>query len=374
MFEAWSLLFLPLLAAGARGFMVHNMQRSLCLEETPATGEVLLRSCSLDSESQQWAWVDQGLLMCVPSSRCLSALQTEPVHTGPCWGPGVDVRGLMWDCDRGRLISRNSSMLLSVDGGRLTLAHDSKHSKWRSLDEGDICHERLRSKRASKHPEEFELASEEQSSDMTEEQRAYLRWFYRTQDPTIWTFVLLGLAFVCLLVGFLLLGMGAMANKSRRKIAKYKAAAAGTQRSEELETIVPLREDHRPPPNGEASELKAGHIMVTWKDGNISSLYSDPVAEQGKQEVDQQEKQEVDQEEKQEVDQEEKQEEGQEEKQEEGQEEKQEEGQEEKQEEGQEEKQEVDQQEGQEEKQEVVQEEKQEVAAAEAVMTIQKQV
>lgn len=38
------------------------------------------------------------------------------------------------------------------------------------------------SKRASKHPEEFELASEEQSSDMTEEQRAYLRWFYRTQD------------------------------------------------------------------------------------------------------------------------------------------------------------------------------------------------
>ena len=123
--------------------MVHNMQRSLCLEETPATGEVLLKSCSLDSESQQWAWVDQGLLMCVPSSRCLSALQREPVHTGPCWGPGVDVRGLMWDCDRGRLISRNSSMLLSVDGGRLTLAHDSKHSKWKSLDEGDICHERL---------------------------------------------------------------------------------------------------------------------------------------------------------------------------------------------------------------------------------------
>jgi len=30
---------------------------------------------------------------------------------------------------------------------------------------------------------------------------------------TIWTFVLLGLAFVCLLIGFLLLGMGAMANK-----------------------------------------------------------------------------------------------------------------------------------------------------------------
>lgn len=30
---------------------------------------------------------------------------------------------------------------------------------------------------------------------------------------TTWKFVLLGLALVCLLVGFLLLGMGAMANK-----------------------------------------------------------------------------------------------------------------------------------------------------------------
>lgn len=30
---------------------------------------------------------------------------------------------------------------------------------------------------------------------------------------TMWTFVLLGLAFVCLLIGFLLLGMGTMASK-----------------------------------------------------------------------------------------------------------------------------------------------------------------
>ncbi|XP_063738562.1 solute carrier family 51 subunit beta [Eleginops maclovinus] len=338
MFEVWILLFLPLL--GARGFMVHNMQHSLCLEEARATGEVLLKNCNLDSESQQWTWMDQGLLMSVASFRCLSALQREPVHTGLCWGPEVDVRGLMWDCDRGRLISRNTSMLLSVDGWRLTLAHDSKHSRWKSLDEGDICHENLRSKRASKHPEEFELTAEAQTDDMTEEQREYLRWFYRTEDPTIWKFVLLGLAFVCLLVGFLLLGMGAMANKSRRKIAKYKVAAAVAQRSEELEIIVPLREDQPAPPNGEVSELKAGHIMVTWKDGNISSLYSDPVAEQEKQE-DQEEKQEEDQEEKHEENQEKKQEENQEEKQEENQEEKQEEDQEEKQEEGQGAKQEV---------------------------------
>lgn len=80
------------------------------------------------------------------------------------------------------------------------------------------------------------------------------------------------------------------------------------QRSEELKIISPLREDSssKPspshdrlmqgntptPPNGEVSELKAGNIMVTWKDGNTSCLYSDAAAEEEKQDEDQEEKQE----------------------------------------------------------------------------------
>lgn len=287
--------------------MIHNTQRSLCLEDSAATGEVLLKKCNLASESQQWTWMDGGMLMCVTSTRCLSALHREPVRTQSCWGPEVDVTGLMWNCDRGRLISRNTSMMLSIDGWRLILTHDSKHSKWRSLDEGDICQEKLRSRRGSEDREEFE-AAEEQTGElaaMTEEQREYFRWYYRTEDPTTWKFVMLGLAFVCLLVGFLLLGMGAMANKNRRKIAKYKAAAALAQKSEELQIISQLRDDssskqslspdrlmqgNKPsPPNGEVSQLKAGNIVVTWKDGNTSCLYADPAAEEDDQEEKQEE-------------------------------------------------------------------------------------
>ncbi|KAK9543270.1 hypothetical protein VZT92_001061 [Zoarces viviparus] len=311
MVGAWILLF-PLLL-GARAFMIHNTQSSLCLEESAATGEVLLKNCNLDSESQQWIWIDQDMLMCVESSRCLSALQREPVQARSCRGSEVDATGLLWDCDRGRLINRNTSMLLSIDGWHLVLTHDSKLSKWKSLDEGNICQEKLRSRRASDDLEEFEAAKEQtgDAAAMTDEQREYLRWYYRTEDPTIWTFVLLGLAFVCLLVGFLLLGMGAIASKSRKKIAKYKAAAGVAQKSEELRLILPLRDDssskaspslERPMTgnNGDVSELKAGNIVVTWKDGNTSCLYSDPPAEEEKQEEDQEEKQEEDQEEKQE--------------------------------------------------------------------------
>nr|XP_046232192.1 solute carrier family 51 subunit beta [Scatophagus argus] len=302
MFNAWMLLF-PLLL-GTSSFMIHNTQHSLCLEDSAATGEVLLKKCNLESESQQWMWISQGMLMCVASSRCLSAMQREPLQTQACWGPKVEAAALMWDCDNNRLISRNTSMLLSIDGQQLVFTHESKHSKWRSLDEGDICQEKLRSRRESKDLEEFEAAGEQtgKMAALTKEQREYLQWYYRTEDPTTWKFVLLGLAFICLLVGFLLLGMGAMANKNRKEIAKYKAvAAAMTQKSEgeELLVISPLGDDSNSKPspsldrplqgnkaspfNGEVSELKAGNIVVTWKDGNTSCLYSDPADDEFKQ-------------------------------------------------------------------------------------------
>lgn len=122
--------------------MIHNTHHSLCLEDS--ADEVLLKTCNLDSEFQQWVWINQGMLMCVASSRCLSAQQAEPVQTRPCQGAEADVGALLWDCDRGRLISRNTSMLLSADGRRLAQSHVSKDYKWRSLDKGDICHENLR--------------------------------------------------------------------------------------------------------------------------------------------------------------------------------------------------------------------------------------
>ncbi|XP_039988743.1 solute carrier family 51 subunit beta isoform X2 [Xiphias gladius] len=315
MFDVWIMLFL--LLSGGRAFMIHNTQRMLCLEDSAATGEVLLKKCNLDSEYQQWVWFAQGMLMCVASSRCLSAQQTDQVQTWSCQGSEVDVAGLMWDCNRDRLISRNTSMLLSLHGKHLILTYDSKYSKWRSLDEGDICQEKLRFRRASDDPDEFEVAEEQagKMAAMTEEQREYLHWYYRTEDSTTWKFVLLGLAFICLLVGFLLLGMGAMANKNRKKIANYKVAASLAQKSgdDELHIISPLRDDSsKPPPsspdrlllgnkpsssNGEVNELRAGNIVVTWKDGNTSCLYSNPEAQEeeqeGKQEEEQEEKPEV---------------------------------------------------------------------------------
>lgn len=128
---------------GAKAFIIYNRQHSLCLEDSTVTGEVMLKECNLDSRLQQWTWINEGMLMSVASSRCLSALQSEPVTTQSCDGLETDSTGQMWDCDRDMLISRATSMLLSIEGRRLTFTHGSKNSKWRSLDKGDICQEKV---------------------------------------------------------------------------------------------------------------------------------------------------------------------------------------------------------------------------------------
>lgn len=101
-------------------------------------------------------------------------------------------------------------------------------------------------------------------------------------------------------------------HRTRKKIAKYKAAAflAQKREGEMRQTISPLSDNSCSKPsssspsavrmlqgnnhttcNSELSELRGGSIVVTWKDGNTSCLYADPVV----QEEEQEENQEVDQ-------------------------------------------------------------------------------
>ncbi|KAJ7994769.1 hypothetical protein DPEC_G00252910 [Dallia pectoralis] len=298
---------LCLLLPGTSSFMIHNTLHSLCLEDNPSTGLVKLNKCSLDSELQQWIWWDRSVLKNLGTSRCLSATQAEPIITVHCQGVvGEENRGggeLQWGCEQDRLISKNNSLELSTDGKRLTLSQTSKQTRWRSLDKGDICQESLRSKRASSETDELEIGAAEQQKAgptvMTNDQREFLRWFYRTEDQTYWIFAMLALSFAGLMIGCMLLGMSSMANKNRKKIAKYKKAAM--PEAEELRVIVtdvrnesvdsevklvngipaevsvnqsvsPVSEATPLQKDGEVNGLKPGDIVLTFKDGNVSTL------------------------------------------------------------------------------------------------------
>lgn len=123
--------------------MLYNTQDGLCLHDSTATDEVLLKKCNLESGFQQWIWVNQGMLMCVASTKCLLATQSRTLRTQACEGVDVDPSVLMWDCDKDRLISRNTSMFLSVEGQHATLSRSNKYSEWKSFDTNDICWQSL---------------------------------------------------------------------------------------------------------------------------------------------------------------------------------------------------------------------------------------
>ncbi|XP_061611685.1 solute carrier family 51 subunit beta isoform X2 [Phyllopteryx taeniolatus] len=245
MFGGRVLLFVFLSGGGA--FLVRHPYSDSCLEERRyATGRPVLRACRPSSEAQQWAWKGRGLLASVLTSRCLAAGQ--PRVTLPC-REGAE---LQWMCDGDTLISSGSPTAPSVNWWRLAPGkHDTREGAAEE-EEGNFC----------KH----------------------------NKFTTVWKFVLLGLAFVCLLVGFLLLGMGAMASRNRRKIAKYKEAAAAAHKGEDR--TWPGGDDGdddcgartprmATPCNGDTGEMKAGSIVVTWKDGNTSCLYTDAPVEDG---------------------------------------------------------------------------------------------
>ncbi|KAJ8247470.1 hypothetical protein GJAV_G00246810 [Gymnothorax javanicus] len=286
MLQLW-FVFCLLFQVG-RSFMIYNTMHGLCLQDSSDLTSVQLKRCNVDSRFQQWFWKDGRLLVNRGTAKCLSSDQISPVRTVPC----NTSETLWWHCHSHWLISHSNSLKLTTDGQSLFLAHEHKLSKWRSLEEGNICLESVRFKRASDEPhvlpkEDLEADYDyEEEETMTEEQREYYRWYYRSEDPSSWKYAMLALSFGALLLGCLLFAIGTMANWNRKKIGKYKAAAAAeAARAEELQDMVELKQacaspSERSQPKDsqaldtcETGQLKAGDIVLTWKDGNVSTLY-----------------------------------------------------------------------------------------------------
>ncbi|KAI2662935.1 hypothetical protein ROHU_017812 [Labeo rohita] len=285
------------------------MKEGLCLEDS-SEGVVELRTCSLDSVLQQWKWTDYWFLVNAGTQRCLSAVHTDPVQTITC-DSGEHIK---WQCKAQQLISLQNSLALSTERGNVKL-NTGEHDTWKSLDAGDICQNKQRSRRDSDlETDEFDFEEGPPAPRMTEAQMKFLQWYYRTENPTPWKFGMLAFAFLGLLIGAVLCVMGVMANRNRKKIAKYKVASKVTDMKSEMEELQVIITDkvtevkeekthftpsehittynshkdwEEPSFDSKTSEgPKPGEIMVTWRDGNVSTLYPEPAEEeQGEKDV-----------------------------------------------------------------------------------------
>lgn len=124
---------------GASCFMIYNAAESLCLQDSLRDARVDLGRCSVDSDLQQWLWIETWFLMNVGTRRCLSAHHNNPIQMVECDGGDH----LHWNCLNHRLISVNRSLELGTEGGKLVLTNSGKKTKWKSLDEGNICQDKL---------------------------------------------------------------------------------------------------------------------------------------------------------------------------------------------------------------------------------------
>ncbi|MEE6503619.1 hypothetical protein FKM82_004877 [Ascaphus truei] len=103
-------------------------------------------------------------------------------------------------------------------------------------------------------------------------------WFFRTGDLTSWNYAILALCFAGLFLGLFLLGRNILLNRKRKMIEMYQRDAGPAQPAvdEKKQAFVTMEKDI---PSTEDTllkkELQPGAIAVQWKDGNVTSLYTE---------------------------------------------------------------------------------------------------
>ncbi|KAJ8396738.1 hypothetical protein AAFF_G00015760 [Aldrovandia affinis] len=217
-------------------------------------GPLQLRPCDSTSDLQRWAWADGHFLVNEGTGRCLTGTRV----TAPCDHSSA----LPWRCHGNRLTGLGGSVEL-WGGNRSPLLLSPRRGRPRTESTGnrDVCKAPLRTRRGSGDPEDRQVTGAETphqapaEGGMTEEQRAFLKWYYRTEDPSLWNYSILSLSFGALVLGSVLLAIGVMMNRSRRKLAalavqmeELQALTGGLQTDTPKDTHT-LQVSH---PNGNA--------------------------------------------------------------------------------------------------------------------------
>jgi len=119
---------------------------------------------------------------------------------------------------------------------------------------------------------------------MSPEMLQEMLWFFRREDPSAWNYCILGLSFLVLLIGVVLLGANIRANRNRKALLLHKQGyGASLPHGVETKQAFVLLNKENLDPAGEDLLPKApntGEVMIRWKDGNMTALYADAKEEE----------------------------------------------------------------------------------------------
>ncbi|NWZ53287.1 OSTB protein, partial [Haliaeetus albicilla] len=262
-------------------FLMKNAKVKLCLQASPMNGDLLLEDCNPESDFQDWSWQGDSLMNHSTQS-CLSVVGANRVQTSLCGSLGYT----SWDC-LNLLLSPVGSSQGYLVANRKGVALDKVRglkAQWQDVADRSVCKEKAEQDRyfpaalASTHMYDDTAGNATLTLGVDPEELEELLWFFRREDSSTWNYSVLALSFMAMILGLLLLAINIVRNR-KRKIHMYSEVE--TMQQAELEAkqaLMPVQE-YSPAKPGEQElvpqDQRPGEVVVQWKDGTVTSLYTE---------------------------------------------------------------------------------------------------
>ncbi|NXS39068.1 OSTB protein, partial [Balaeniceps rex] len=268
--------------ADTGAFLMKNAKVKLCLQASLMNENLLLEDCNPESDFQDWSWQGNSLMNRGTQS-CLSVVGANRVQTSPCGSADYT----SWDCSNSLLSPLGSSQGYLVANRKEVTLNNTRGPKaqWQDIADRSVCEEKAEQDRyflaalASTHVYDQAVGNATLALGIDQEELEWLLWFFRREDPSTWNYSILLLSLVAMILGLVLLAINIVRNR-KRKIHMYREAAQTTQQAEleANQALMPVQEyspaelqKQEPVPQ----DQKPGEVVVQWKDGTVTSLYTE---------------------------------------------------------------------------------------------------
>ncbi|NXG33034.1 OSTB protein, partial [Dromaius novaehollandiae] len=259
-------------------FLMKNAKAKLCLQASPTDGNLLLAGCDPSSDFQDWSWQGDSLVN-LGTLACLSVGEDSGVRTSACDSAGRT----RWDCSSWLLSPLGSSQgyLAATRRGVSLAAARGPKAQWQGAAERSVCAEKAEHSRYLPAALASTRTYGPTALGLAPAQLEELLWFFRREDPSAWNYALLALSLVVLLLGLFLLAVNIARNRKRKMHAEAVPAVEQAE-LEATQALMPAQEyGHADPQKQELlpKEERLGEVLVQWRDGTITTLYTEPPEE-----------------------------------------------------------------------------------------------
>ncbi|XP_038003356.1 organic solute transporter subunit beta [Motacilla alba alba] len=140
-------------------------------------------------------------------------------------------------------------------------------------------HKYLPTTQASTHVNEHTTGNVTLPLGLELEQLEELLWFFRREDPSTWNYSVLALSLATMILGLILLTINIVRNRKRKTLVNGETAQT-TQEADldAKQALMPVQEYNLAEPLKQQpgpQDQRPGDVMVQWKDGTVTSLYTE---------------------------------------------------------------------------------------------------